>query len=125
MVVTAQNYKDGNNYLNKQIIERLQYDKDRGIAGNNRFTQDFSGKYDDFLSSRYAGWGYPSNLMPETTSNAGYKVFSEVINQYKSSLNSVIICSLSTFYKIILILVKINLIKLLYPIFNIMLRQKT
>lgn len=58
-------------------------------------------------------------------SNAGYKVFSEVINQYKSSLNSVIICSLSTFYKIILILVKINLIKLLYPIFNIMLRQKT
>lgn len=75
VVVTAQNYKDGNNYLNKKIIERLQYDKDRGIAGNNRFTQDFSGKYDDFLSSKYAGWGYPSNLMPETTSNAGYKVY--------------------------------------------------
>lgn len=30
------NYNDGNNYINKMIIERLQYDEEKGIAGNNR-----------------------------------------------------------------------------------------
>ena len=55
--------------------------------------------------------------------NAGYKVFSGVIDQYKSNLNRVNHCSLSTIHKIILILVKMNLVKLLYPLLFIMLRR--
>lgn len=29
-------YNNGNNYINKMIIERLQYDEEKGISGNNR-----------------------------------------------------------------------------------------
>ena len=33
---TAINYKNGDNYINNAIIERLQYDEEKGISGNNR-----------------------------------------------------------------------------------------
>lgn len=34
--ITAINYNNGNNYINNAIISRLQYDEEKGIAGNNR-----------------------------------------------------------------------------------------
>lgn len=32
----ATNYNNGNNYINNAIISRLEYDKEKGIVGNNR-----------------------------------------------------------------------------------------
>lgn len=46
----AVNYKKGNNVINQLVIERLIFDEDLGIAGNNRTNDEFDDKYEDVVS---------------------------------------------------------------------------
>jgi hypothetical protein len=60
------------------IINRLQYNEDKGIAGNNRVTKDFDYYYkNNFLGSSDMIWGTGSEIMKEKFSwgNSSYKTF--------------------------------------------------
>lgn len=62
LVVTyyiAISYNNGHNYINEMIIERLQYDQDKGFSGNNRVFGQIDAYYDFLLNnSRYFWTGY-------------------------------------------------------------------
>lgn len=72
----AVNYNGGHNYLNEKIVQRLKYDEEKGIEGNNRFTEYtdtyFSNK--DF-SSLLIGLREQHALVRKDIDGAGYKIF--------------------------------------------------
>lgn len=45
------NYNGGNNILNEQILSRLQYDKDKGISGNNRASHMAEAYFDYYMQT--------------------------------------------------------------------------
>ena len=47
----ATSYRNGNNVLNETIVERLAFDEDLGIVGNNRTNDLFDSAYEDLLNS--------------------------------------------------------------------------
>ncbi len=49
--VVGINYNQGNNYLNNEIISRLEYDKEKGISGNNRTTDITRSYFDQGLAN--------------------------------------------------------------------------
>lgn len=75
------NYDDGDNIVNKSIIERLQLDKEKGIKGNNRVTGVVDDYYDFFLKSDELWSGYGKKEMQRIRQYesdwiaAGYKPF--------------------------------------------------
>lgn len=44
-------YNGGNNILNEQILSRLQYDKDKGISGNNRASHMAEAYFDYYMQT--------------------------------------------------------------------------
>lgn len=82
------NYDNGNNIVNTLIIERLQPDKDKGILGNNRFSDLTEFYFDKIISNGQILTGLGAdevrriNGNDETNENfhgkiqgAGYKIF--------------------------------------------------
>jgi hypothetical protein len=60
------------------IVNRLQYDEDQGLAGNNRTTSSFDYYYENnFMGTSYMIWGTGSDITSEKFSwgNNSYKVF--------------------------------------------------
>lgn len=45
------NFNGGNNVLNEQILSRLQYDKDKGISGNNRASHMAEAYFDYYMQT--------------------------------------------------------------------------
>ena len=79
------NYNNGDNIVNEFFFERLQYDKDKGIKGNNRSLGELDFYYSKFYESGEIWLGVPqsiiNNINGKTTgrddgiAGAGYKVF--------------------------------------------------
>ena len=69
-------YEGGNNYFNWMIVERLQYDEDKGFSGNNRFDE----KTDKLFKQSMEDGRFLFGIGTEEFENqkiegAGYKVF--------------------------------------------------
>lgn len=77
MAVTVSNIGN-NSAISHYIIERMSYDEDLYITGNNRTNEFFDKKYHDFITSSDAIWGIHNQLIGDknwTRGNSGYKVF--------------------------------------------------
>ena len=57
-------YNGGHNFINEWVIERLQYDQDKGFTGNNRVFGQIDSYYDFLLSSSKYFWtGYDKDTI--------------------------------------------------------------
>lgn len=68
----AQFYNDGDNMMNELILSRLQYDKEKGLTGNDRSSQASDNIFYRVVSSGNILFGDPS---VKDMTGAGYKVF--------------------------------------------------
>lgn len=68
----AQNYNNGDNMMNELILSRLQYDKEKGLTGNDRSSQASDMIFTRVVSSGNILFGDPSI---KDMTGAGYKVF--------------------------------------------------
>ena len=60
------NYNNGHNYVNEMIVERLQYDDERGFTGNNRVSLNINYYYERiFTDTQYLWNGYDRNFIAE------------------------------------------------------------
>lgn len=76
----AVSYNKGNNLYNELIVERLEYDEDYYIVGNNRFTESTDMLFERYISSSQLVTGMPEaeykrNIRNQTIKGAGYKLF--------------------------------------------------
>lgn len=76
----AVSYNKGNNLYNELIVERLEYDEDSYIVGNNRFTESTDMLFERYISSSQLVTGMPEaeykrNIRNQTIKGAGYKLF--------------------------------------------------
>ena len=69
-------FNGGRNFINEGIIKRLEYDETRGIAGNQRTTENFDNIFDTFVkSSEIIGGVGNKNVMNIVGANVGYKAY--------------------------------------------------
>lgn len=78
--LVAISYNDGDNLVNTLIVERLQYDDEVGISGNNRTGERTDDTFYDFMRSGEMLSGMPpkkysSYRDAELISGAGYKLY--------------------------------------------------
>lgn len=66
-------YNEGKNVINEAIISRLEVDKDKGIAGNNRTSEAMDEQYTSFLASPDVVFGLRKSNMLEF--GVGYKAY--------------------------------------------------
>lgn len=76
----ALSYNNGNNYVNEWIIERLQYDSELGITGNNRTYEDADSYFEKFKESSSFATGISNRDWSRLTKSgsirgAGYKMY--------------------------------------------------
>lgn len=72
---TAINYNNGNNLVNTLILERLAYDDEKGVAGNNRFSKLTDDLIEDKLSTGDIWFATDKRLWEDEFLGAGWKVF--------------------------------------------------
>lgn len=67
----ALNYNKGNNMINQLIVQRLVFDEDLGIAGNNRTNDEFDRHFDNMItgSDKWFGIGYEIDQEFEETND--------------------------------------------------------
>lgn len=80
LYIFAINFRGGNNAVNRLIFERLQYDPDKLISGNNRFSSGADSAFEYLLSNDYLWTGLPENIFSlefdgSSIAGAGYKIF--------------------------------------------------
>ena len=73
-------YKNGDNLIKEQIVDRLAYDEEKGIAGNNRFFGKTDDTFDMFLASQdfltgFSKSKYSEYIQDRTIGGAGYKMY--------------------------------------------------
>ena len=69
-------YNGGRNFINEGIIERLELDESRIIAGNNRTSLDFDERFDEFLTSSDVIGGIGTKKFKNLGgANVGYKAY--------------------------------------------------
>ena len=69
-------YNGGRNFINEGIIERLEVDESRGIAGNNRTSENFNKLFDTFLTSSDLIGGVGAKKVKDYDGvNVGYKAY--------------------------------------------------
>lgn len=63
VTVFATSYKKGDNIINQLVVERLIFDEDLGIAGNNRTNDDFDSRFEDVVRGpeKWFGIGHEVN----------------------------------------------------------------
>lgn len=71
----AQSYNGGNNVVNELIVNRLQFDKELGISGNNRFSDKTRDYYDYYKSKSEILTGITNIQDLSDISGAGYMRF--------------------------------------------------
>ena len=75
----TQLWNNGDNPVNEIIFSRLEYDEDKGISGNNRFSYDTDKYYENLsLTDRLLGVGlneYNKGVEQGVISGAGYKIY--------------------------------------------------
>ena len=70
--LASQEYNNGNNMINELIVERLEFDEDKGIKGNDRFKGDTDWIYEKSIRTGSFLFGDPT---VKNLTGAGYKVF--------------------------------------------------
>lgn len=70
--IGAQTYNGGHNIINEVIIERLTFDEDKGIVGNNRFHGYVDQDFDKYLSDGTLLYGLGYEKFTENVANGGY-----------------------------------------------------
>lgn len=75
--VLAKYVNNGDNIVNKDIFQRLQFDKDKGIAGNNRFLGDTNYVFNALVNNGEILFGshYSSNFKNFKIRGSGYKIY--------------------------------------------------
>ncbi|MFF5381625.1 hypothetical protein [Pedobacter suwonensis] len=68
-------YNNGNNLLNTLIIARMEYDQEKGIAGNNRATTNADEYLDRIINNGDIWIGMPQNYVKDENLGAGWKIF--------------------------------------------------
>ena len=76
----ALNYNGGDNLVNSFIIERLQYDDEQGLVGNNRTDDATTDRFYSFIGTSDFWLGYSSDQYARLRDSdiihgAGYKIF--------------------------------------------------
>ncbi len=71
----VQNISGGNNAINELILERLKYDEDKGIQGNNRFFNNTDFEYDKALKNGDYWDGVSDKANMDLIGGAGYKIY--------------------------------------------------
>lgn len=67
------NYNGGHNAINEAIIERLQYDEAKGLAGNNRTSETLDAQFESFIVSTDVLFGVGKRQVIEY--GVGYKPY--------------------------------------------------
>lgn len=75
LVVAAINISGGDNALNQLIIERLKYDKSKGIQGNNRFFNNTDFEYNKAVKNGDYLTGVSQKVNMKLISGAGFKIY--------------------------------------------------
>lgn len=78
LVTVALNFSGGDNALNELIVSRMEYDEEKGIKGNNRFTNDTDFVYKQAVRKGTAWYGVRDNTNMNLIAGAGFKIY--VIN---------------------------------------------
>lgn len=74
--VFFKDYNGGRNFINEGLIERLEVDDERGIAGNNRTTLDFDYQFERIMASSDIIGGIGNRkFLKIGGANVGYKAF--------------------------------------------------
>ena len=78
--VVALSYNGGNNLVNSMIIERLEYDEELGVAGNNRADDATRSRFQSFIKSNDVWFGYPLDQYERLRNSdaihgAGYMIY--------------------------------------------------
>ena len=69
-------FNGGRNFINQGIIERLEVDESKGIAGNNRTTEYFDNQFDTFLKTSDLLGGIGAKKVKDIGgANVGYKAY--------------------------------------------------
>jgi hypothetical protein len=73
-------YNNGDNLINNKIVSRLQYDKEKGISGNNRLYGITQAYFNMLIKSDDKWWGvgvsnYLKLMKEKTFGGAGWKVY--------------------------------------------------
>lgn len=73
-------YNGGNNYFNEFILERLEYDEEKGFSGNNRTSDQTDALFKRSIDSGNVYWGMDDNKYRRLRSGdiihgAGYKIY--------------------------------------------------
>ena len=75
MYLFAVNYNEGDNYINSLVVERMEYDEDKGIKGNNRFSTGADRYYEVLRYKGKLAWGVGDSLTWKDVQGAGYKMY--------------------------------------------------
>lgn len=68
-------YNNGENALNELIVSRLEYDKQKGVEGNNRFTSSTDYVYDRACKKGLSWVGVQSRYNMDMVAGAGFKIY--------------------------------------------------
>lgn len=74
-IFAVQNFSGGENAVNQLILDRLQYDESKGIAGNNRFFNNTDYEFDKALKNGNYWEGVNGKTNMELIGGAGYKIY--------------------------------------------------
>ena len=79
-IYAAMNYNQGDNLVNSFILERLEYDEDNGISGNNRVDDDTDSRFMQLVGTDVFWFGYDADTYNQLRSSdaihgSGYKVY--------------------------------------------------
>lgn len=69
------NYNGGDNVINQLIIQRLAFDKEKGIVGNNRFNQKTDYYFEKIKESDDFWIGNEEDAIKNHVGGAGYKIY--------------------------------------------------
>lgn len=75
----AKEYNNGNNLVNRFVIDRLEYDEDAGIVGNNRTDDITDSRFEKIIGTDVFWFGYDAekytHLRNSDINGAGYKIY--------------------------------------------------
>lgn len=74
-VFAIQNFYGGENAVNQLILNRLKYDQEKGIEGNNRFFHNTDYEYDKALKNGNYWTGVSGKANMELIGGAGFKIY--------------------------------------------------
>lgn len=98
----ALKYNNGNNALNERIMERLVFDEDLGIAGNNRTNETLDYYLEDMLSSSNRWFGFSNQIDGDFSESNDWYSHASGIKKSLITNGIVGVCLLLAFFTLLL-----------------------